>query len=297
MVLPGHTLPSLHPLPPLQMPDDSTFPHKLTPNHQVEDSISLLQSPAPSVASGTSFLTAYTSSPQGDTESPQPRSSASSLAPPQNLRKSLSVDSFVKLGRDAHTSAGPRPNRGDTGSALDPPRGFVFDMSTGLKKERQQHAQAERGRGASISSTGGDNDSAYIVDSDAERSDPLSSPVERYRHASLKGQEHPRPSVRGGELPLPSRTPTLSSTSSISSMMSASTNSSTLEGMPRLHSASSLQSLPRRVVAPTISPASGRTRSGSLGVYAPSASRRIPANAHVCQPLYHLSNAKYTDFG
>ncbi|KAF8078601.1 ras guanine nucleotide exchange factor domain-containing protein [Lyophyllum atratum] len=243
-----HSLPSLSPLPPLQMPDDPSA--NSLPLPQSDDPYYIPFSPTPSFAE--SFATAYTS--QADSEN---LASPSSLAPVQSLRKSLSVDSFVKFGRNVHPDS--RSTRLNTGSTLDTPKDLVFGASPALTTERDQFLFG-RQRGSSISSVRDGDES--VADSDVERSDPLNSPVERYRHASLKDQS--RPYIRGGELPLPSRTPTLSSTSSMSSMISTATSSSTIEDVPRQQSLSSLQSYPGRST-PTAAP--GRIRSGSLGTY------------------------------
>lgn len=281
----GLELPELPTLPPLEMPDDSSANSLAPPLSSADLNVRTLLSPTPSFASRDSFSTAYTSPSQAELDSPSTtRFGESSLAPPQNLRKSLSVDSFVNYGsgREVQAAIGPRPNRGNTGSAINPPRGLVFGVSAGLKKERELTRQAGRTRGESMSSSRDGHESSYTEDSDVERSDPMSSPVERYRHASLKGHDQPRPYIRGGELPLPSRTPTLSSTSSMSSIMSASTSSSTLEDIPRLQSAPSLQSLPRqRGPKSNLVITSGRTRSGSLGVYAPSTGKRMLINTQI----------------
>ncbi|RDB28973.1 Ras guanine nucleotide exchange factor P [Hypsizygus marmoreus] len=270
-----HSLPSFTPLPPIQMPDEpssSTF-------QQADDANYIPFSPTPSFAE--SFATAFTSHNDAGPENSTSLPATSSLAPlqTQNLRKSISVDSFVQFGRDVYTSSGPRPNRGNTGSALDPPRNLVFGVSTTLQAEREQF-RSGRNRGSSVSSTRDGDES--VVDSDVERSDPLNSPVDRYRHTSLKTQDQSRPFVRGGELPLPSRTPTLSSTSSMSSILSASTSSSTLEDVPRQLSLSSLSSFPgRRAPLPTNS--AGRIRSGSLGMYT-SPARRILVDTQISNP-------------
>ncbi|GLB36172.1 putative guanine nucleotide exchange factor for Ras-like small GTPases [Lyophyllum shimeji] len=222
---------------------------------QSEDPNDIPFSPTPSFAE--SFATAYTS--QTDLENAAALSPSSSLAPMQGLRKSISVDSFAKFGRDVHPHIAPHSTRVDTSPTLDTPRNLVFSAPAALTTESDRLLFG-RHRGSSIGSVQDGGDSA--ADSDVERSDPLSSSVERYRHSSLKDQS--RPHIRGGELPLPSRTPTLSSTSSMSSMITTSTSSSTMEDVPRQQSLSSIHSYSGRPIpiAPT-----GRIRSGSLGTY------------------------------
>ncbi|KAG5635097.1 hypothetical protein H0H81_012453 [Sphagnurus paluster] len=217
-----------------------------------EDPNGIPFSPTPSFAD--SFATAYTSPADLDTISAVP---SPSLAPLQSLRKSISVDSFVHFGRDHHPTGGSSSSRIAPGSILDTPRNLVFGSSPPFTTERDQ-VLGGRNRGSSVSTRDGEEST---FDSDVERSDPLYSPVERYRHASLKDQS--RPLIRGGELPLPSRTPTLSTTSSMSSVMSTSTSPTTLEEVPRHLSLSSLQFYTR---TPQLAP-SGRIRSGSLGTY------------------------------
>lgn len=242
----SHYLPSPSPLPPIQLPDETT--PDVASVHQVDY---IPFSPTPSFAE--SFATAYTS--QADLENIPSLSAESSLVP--SLRKSFSVDSFVQFGHNNHSAASEtRPNLTNTSSTLDTPKNLFFNGPPILTTEQDQFLFS-RNRGSTVSSTR-DGDG---VDSDAERSDPLNGAIERYRHTSLKDQS--RPLIRGGELPLPSRTPTLSSPSSMSSITSTSTTSSTLEGVPRQQSLSSLQSFPER---PSPAP-SGRFRSGSLGTY------------------------------
>lgn len=224
------------------------------------------RSPAGSFVSRESYSTAISSSPELEnipTAKPTPTPSLS----PQSLRKSISVDSFVHYGRDSLSTVVTRPNRGHTGSALEAPSGLVGLQ--GLRRDLNHVNQSGRSRGDSIGSV----KSSQAGDSDAEPSDAYNIPTDRYRHDSLKADQ-PRSFVSGGELPLPSRTPTLSTTSSMSSIMSTTTSSSTQEAEPGLRSASSLHAAPRPSVA------QGRTRSGSLGVYTQN-TRRIHINTQL----------------
>lgn len=214
------------------------------------------RSPAASFVSRESYSTAISSPETENIPTAKPAATHSVLAP-QSLRKSISVDSFVHYGRDSLSTVVTRPNRGHTGSALEPPSGLV-----GLRRDLHQVNQSGRSRGDSISSV----KSSQAEDSDTERSDAYSSPTDRYTHA-LKAENQPG-------LPLPSRTPTLSTTSSMSSIMSSTTSSSTQEAEPSLRSAPSLHAPPRPLVA------TGRTRSGSLGVYTQN-TRRIHINTQL----------------
>ncbi|KAJ3928633.1 MAG: ras guanine nucleotide exchange factor domain-containing protein [Lentinula lateritia] len=250
-----------------QLLEDTHSPTKaILSDNQLNNS---LPSPAGSFVSKESYSTAISSPTHVDLEihpitKSTPDTNSSSLILPQNLRKSISVDSFVHYGRETLSPVVTRPNRGHTGSALEPPTGLV-----GLRREFNHVNQPGRSRGDSISSV----KSSLAEDSDADRSDTYNSSTERYRQ-TLKPQDHVRSFVPGGELPLPSRTPTLSTTSSMSSIMSSTTSSSTQEATPSLRSASSLQS-PARPIA-----SAGRTRSGSLGVYSQN-TRRIQINTQI----------------
>ncbi|KAF7347815.1 Ras guanyl-nucleotide exchange factor [Mycena venus] len=179
----------------------------------------------------------------------------------QSVRKSVSVDSFAPLARDA----APRPNRGHTHSALEAPRNLIFDRSSSTR-ERVPMYDNGRKRGDSVSSSLRDE---YDADSDVERSHSF---PERYA-----GMDNVKP-IRGGELPLPPRTTTLSTTSSMSSIMTASSTSSTEDGIHNRQMRAS--SIPSAVPA-TASSRTGRTRSGSLGVYASHPAKRILINTHV----------------
>ncbi|KAG7450495.1 ras GEF [Guyanagaster necrorhizus] len=265
-------------LPALMIPDGPSSSCTTSSHSDNSDHVAAAQSPAPSQRSRDSFSTALNSPSQIPVDFVEPQPAAASLLPlPPSLRKSISVDSFVHYGRD-HSSITTRPNCGHTGSSLDPPKGFVFDVTKKLDRDRRLLG---RNRGTSISTVGDDHESV-VGESDIERSDVLNSPTDGYKLGSLKGHDKGKTFVSGGELPLPSRTPTLSTTSSMSSIMTTSPSSSTQEGVHRMQSASSLQSVPRRGI-PVASPV-GRTRSGSLGVYTPSSNRRMVINTTMSPP-------------
>ncbi|THV04927.1 ras GEF [Dendrothele bispora CBS 962.96] len=238
---------------------------------------------SPSSTSKESFLTAVSSPDSEEQPTSKPVHSTPSLQPPQSLRKSVSVDSFVQYGREVHPPVVNRPSRGHTGSALEPPKGLTFTVSKGLRRDLDHTQQSFRARGTSVSSVRDGYQSSLAGDSDVDRSDTLHSPTDRYRHLSLKSQEHSKGFVRGGELPLPSRTPTLSTTSSMSSIMSASTSSSTQEAAPVTRPVTSH----KMASGATSGGSSSRTRSGSLGVY--NAGKRIFINTQV--PMYESNQA------
>ncbi|KAJ7615289.1 ras guanine nucleotide exchange factor domain-containing protein [Mycena polygramma] len=175
----------------------------------------------------------------------------------QSVRKSVSVDSFATSQGQPFSSS--RPNRGHTASALEAPRNLIFDRS---QRERVPVYNG-RQRGASVSSSLRD-DYDPSGDSDIERSEAF---PERY-----PGMDNVKP-IRGGELPLPPRTTTLSTTSSMSSIMSASSSTSSTED--GIHT----RQQPRSSI-PAASSRTGRTRSGSLGVYAPHPAKRMLINTH-----------------
>ncbi|KAF9270242.1 ras GEF [Marasmius fiardii PR-910] len=254
----------------------SPFPTSF-PDSQITRDSTTPRSPASSFASKESFLTAVSTPPASYIDPPNSSSTnpTSHLSPQaSSLRKSVSVDSFVHYPRELHSAVVTRPFRGNTGSALEPPRGLVSGSRRGLYS---QLTKGNRGRGESLSSVGGGYQSSVAGDSDVERSDILMGSTDSYKHASFKSQDPTGSFIRGGELPLPSRTPALSTTSSTSSILTSSTSSSTQEGRPSIQSSPSLQSLSRPNVV-----VSGRTRSGSLGIYGPSSGgRRVQINTHI----------------
>ncbi|KAF7320321.1 Ras guanyl-nucleotide exchange factor [Mycena kentingensis (nom. inval.)] len=159
------------------------------------------------------------------------------------VRKSVSVDSFQYPSVPA-----PRPNRGHASSSAEPPtRGLVLPSRNPVQINGRK-------RGASVSSSVRDE---YDPSGDSD--------VERDAFANrYTGMESGRKPIRGGDLGLPPRT-TLSSTSSMSSIMSASTTCSSTDETAHA----------RQATRPPTAFQPGRTRSGSLGVY-PSAASRYP---------------------
>ncbi|KAJ7293598.1 ras guanine nucleotide exchange factor domain-containing protein [Mycena rebaudengoi] len=174
----------------------------------------------------------------------------------QGVRKSLSVDSLVHHARDSPAS---RPNRGHTASALEAPRNLIFDRAP----REQSQMYTGRKRGASVSSSLRDEYDPS-GDSDVEHGDNFPD-----RYAGVNGLDNHKP-IRGGELPLPPRTTTLSTTSSMSSMSISTT--STEDGVRRGQQV--------RTSVSDVASRTGRTRSGSLGVYASHPAKRILINTH-----------------
>ena len=257
------SLPLIPSLPPLEMPESSDIDPSILPS---------------SSASRQPVTTPFHPPIDTPTRSQSPelspsRLSSSSVSPRQGLRKSLSVDSFVQFGRDSASKPGTRPNRVNTESGLDPPRGLVFE-GPGLRRDRE-HCSARRSRGVSVSTASDEYDHYLVGDSDIERSSVLDPSSEGGRRDSMKSQEQIKSFVGGGQLPLPSRTPTLSSTSSKSSI--SGTSSVTGGNSPRLQYASSMQSISMRAIVS----GRGRTRSGSLGMHMGSSGKRIHINTQL----------------
>jgi hypothetical protein len=259
-----HSLPSIPSLPPIDLGSDNP------------DTIS---SGSPSVqykaASHESFSTAFTSShidsPTGSDSPPPSPSRLSSATIPQNLRKSFSVDSFVHGRVSPQSGSRPRTNRTYTSpNGLDSPA--VFPLSaTAISSSIPEQPSApptQRLRGHSLSAKAAtllvkrERPDDSVGDSDLERSDRLHSSADSSRRASLKRKE-PRPVVRGGELPLPSRVHALSSASSAS--VPTTSSRARKEGSHPMQKTSSAQPS-KRPLNVSLGAVSSRPRSGSLGI-------------------------------
>ncbi|KAH6917361.1 ras guanine nucleotide exchange factor domain-containing protein [Coprinopsis sp. MPI-PUGE-AT-0042] len=254
----AHELPKVIPLPPIDLSPSTAMNQELLV--ATDRDSNLPKSPSPSYAE--SFATAFTSHPDDDQLSPRPFP-----APPSGLRKSLSVDSFVNVGMSDTRGARPSSPEGQ----LSPSRGYPIADSWSVI--------IGRSRGDSVSSVQEDYGTP-IVDSDFERYDPNPS-GDRVRNPSPQGPAPSATSVRGGELPLPSRAQAqgLSAASSLSSITSASTNSGHREPHAAVRSVTSLQSPVHSNRMET-----GRSRSGSLGVYTPAQQKRMTINTQVGIP-------------
>ena len=129
-----------------------------------------------------------------------------SLTVPHSLRKSVSVDSFAKLTHESSPSG-----RGYTVSNRNASQNLVYGRPSPDSPSRpEKYPFSTRHRGDSLVIVHFRQDPS-TSESDIDRYDPLTT--ERFRHLSLKNQEMQKPLVRGGELPLPSRTHTTSSVS------------------------------------------------------------------------------------
>jgi hypothetical protein len=232
-----HSLPSILPLPPIEMPDSSSSSSPPSSRHTPEqDPSSLLGQSSTSLASQNSFTTALSSSPMNQSRTASPMYHPS-LAPPQSLRHSISVDSFV---RKEVPKINTRTKRTNTDLAMPVP------VRHSLSPDYEPRA-VKRSRRVSFST---DDDPSVTGDSDLEL-----WPSSR-RRPSLKAKEQQQPFIRPGELKLPPRMPILSTAPS-----------SAREGYRRPHATTSMQFIPGRI-NPALPNMSGRARSGSLGVKA-----------------------------
>ncbi|KAI0348025.1 ras GEF [Trametopsis cervina] len=227
-------LPKIPSLPPIEMPETSSF---LEPSDFLDDhtKLSPLHPSSVSLVSQDTFMTADSSlfsdlNVTPTTASPELLSPVSplSLAPPTGLRKSISVDSFIKY-RTA-SDAVTRTVRGNTVSASSkPPMGSALhsshpstdsrgeatssgsSSSGGTWKERERQpfqptaAGPSRSRGASVSTTTGEElDDTFYDESDMERAEDLST-------VARKGKFKLKRILAPGDLSLPSRLQTVNS--------------------------------------------------------------------------------------
>ena len=268
-----HELPEVPVLPPLgiSLQEKSTPDMALTkPVSRGNEAPKVAPSPSPSFAD--SFATAYTSPVDENDEIS--RLGPSSLAPPQSLRKSISVDSFAKYGRD-----GARSNRKNGTASPDSPRSPVYGSPVESAVRPDRKPWSGRIRGESLSLMQRDHCIPPALDSDGDRYDPLTS-IERFRRVSLKNPDPLRSAIRGGDLPLPSRSQT-------SSMSGTPTNTTPREGLSQVPSSSSLASSSKRPFNFAVANP-GRSRSGSLGYAPPSAPKRMVINTHIAPPVSRM---------
>ncbi|KAI0335287.1 ras GEF [Cubamyces sp. BRFM 1775] len=199
------------------------------------DSPSSRPSSSSPYASQDTFLTAHTSlSPDQPSSSSTNGSpvylyphAAPALSSPTGLRKSISVDSFVKhkptpMPPSRPTPPSPlssdfRPSQADSDTYL-PASARSTDANSSVIRptwtERDRRTlpphPPSRSTGTSISAVPDDHDATFFDESDVERSEEL---VRRTR----KGKASSRQSVKPGDLPMPSRLQPKGSVSSIHS--------------------------------------------------------------------------------
>lgn len=230
---------------------------------------------SPSLSFAESFSTALSSPGEGSEETS--KLPLSSLSPLQNLRKSISVDSFVQYGREGSRSySNQSPKHLKNG---------LYDTDTGTDgnthPEMEPWSGRHHGENSGSSSVPRDHDSPSPLDFDVDRSDSLSdaNSSERFRRISLKTQEPSISFVRGGHLPLPSR-----ARNNSASMAPTVAIPWERGALPTVSSMSSLQSPSPRGSTYETSPA-GRMRSGSLGYNPPQSSKRAIVNPHIPLPV------------
>lgn len=241
----GHSLPSISPLPPIEMHDSPSSPP--SPRHTPDlDRSSFLQRSTTSLASQNSFTTALSSSPMDQSRTGSPMTHPP-LAPPCSLRHSVSVDSFVRKEVPKNST---RPKRTNTDLAMIVP---VIRHSRSRDYEHRAFHQVTRSSGVSFNT---DYDPSVVEDTELW-------PLGR-RRPSLKGKEQQQPFVSPGELKLPPRMPAPSLASSISSISTA--PPSPRQDSRRLQATTSMTFIPGRTTNPALANISGRARSGSLGV-------------------------------
>ncbi|KAF8509830.1 hypothetical protein JB92DRAFT_3119551 [Gautieria morchelliformis] len=211
---------------------------------------------ASSIASHDTFMTALTS----DQSSTSPTTSRLNAASPHSLRKSISVDSFIKNRRSPDLS---EPGPSSSGHSCEysresfhPGASNSSDLEDWNYRPRYtvtngQHPPSAtksfasrifgRSRGHSLSSPStSDYDDPYLDDSDHERTADMAHlpllPSHRSRSLSStavngvgKGKAKARP---GDVLLLPPRTPTLSNVSSASSLNSVANSAAFGENVP-----------------------------------------------------------------
>lgn len=214
-------LPKIPSLPPIQMPDASNLFGPAS-SAKRSDSPSSRPSSSSPYASQDTFLTAHTSlSPDQPSSSSGNGSpvylyppAAPSVTTPTGLRKSISVDSFVK-NKPLMPPARPTPpsplsadfraSQADTDSHAPASARPADNTAAGFRppwadrdRRAPPPAPSTRSRGTSISTATDDRDAAFLDESDVERSEELA-------RRARKGKGAPRQSLRPGELPMPSR--------------------------------------------------------------------------------------------
>ncbi|KAI8995615.1 ras GEF [Trametes punicea] len=141
-------------------------------------------------------------------------SAAPAMTTPTGLRKSISVDSFVKYKSTPTPPSRPPPpsplssdfrtSQADHNAHV-PVSARAVDMHTSSlrpalteRDRRPQFPLSSRNPGTSTTATADDRDAAFLDESDVERS-------EEFSRRARKGKGTSRHSIRPGDLPLPSR--------------------------------------------------------------------------------------------
>lgn len=202
--------------------------------------------------------------------------------PQQNLRKSVSVDSFIGYEREnSSSSSTSRPPRAIT----HPPADSSGTRRTELSVDSARRHAAEtvplyvRTRGVSMSTRSDDHDSPVEQNFESESWQPLKKVGDKSRRSSVKGKEQARQSRRPGDLKLPARNhlPPVP----VNIFPNHLPQPVLCDDARRLHSTTSLQSFPRHSSLTDV--ISGRVRSGSLGLQANTGGRTFLAD--MVQPM------------
>ena len=256
-----HSLPAIPVLPPIQMPDRTD--HDSVDSYCSSSSVTPYDAISPTVSS-----IAVTS--------PTPLASTHHHSQ-QNLRKSVSVDSFVGYEREnSSTSSSSRPPR----PTIHTPSGSSGTRRTELSVDSARRHDPEtvplyvRTRGISMSTKSDGHDSAVEPNFESESWQPLKKVGDKTRKGSVKGKEQARQSRRPGDLKLPARN--LLPASPTTHMPNQRPQPILRDDPRRLHSTTSLQSFPRHSSLTDV--ISGRVRSGSLGLQANSGNRAFLAD-------------------
>lgn len=259
-----HSLPAIPSLPPIQMPDKSDH-----------DSYHSSSSVTPH-----DVTSPILSSPIAATRPPPLPSTHHH--PQQNLRKSVSVDSFIGYEREnTSTSSSSRPPRAVTHTPSDSSGARRTELSVDSTRRHVPETVPlyVRTRGISMSTKSDGQDSAVEQNLESDSWQPLKKVGDKSRKGSVKGKEQARQSRRPGDLKLPARN---QSPAVPVNNMPAQIPQPTLRDDPRrLHSTTSLQSFPRHSSLTDV--ISGRVRSGSLGLQANPGNKSLLADA--AQPM------------
>jgi len=246
------SLPAIPTLPPIQMHDDGD-------HDSVHSSFSITPHDSTSLADSPSITPILAPSP-----------------PQQNLRKSVSADSFVSYERDNLPSSSSSRPRATTHT----PAGSSGARRTELSVDSARRHDAEtaplylRTRGVSMSAKSDGHNSAVEQTFESESWQPLKKVGDKSRRGSVKGKEQARHPRRPGDLKLPSRNqlPAVPANNMPYQLPQPVLRDDTR----RLHSTTSLQSFPRHSSLTDV--ISGRVRSGSLGLQANSGGRGLLAD-------------------
>lgn len=257
-----HSLPAIPTLPPITMHDETVHDY-----HSHHSSLSVTPHDSTSLTP------------------PAPPTLASTHHPPQqNLRKSVSADSFVIFEREnPSTSSGSRPR-----ATTHAPAASSGTRRTELSVDSARRHDAEtvplyvRTRGISMSARSDGHNSAVEQPFESESWQPLKKVGDKSRRGSVKGKEQARQSRRPGDLKLPARNqlPAVPA----SNMPHQLPQPALCDDTRRLHSTTSLQSFPRHSSLTDVM--SGRVRSGSLGLQANSGGRGLLADS--VQPMVRI---------